>query len=56
MSDNEEEPFMEVHEIVTQKLGHIPISKGDFHYLPKKVQKWVIHAVSILFFISKNVR
>ncbi|ESO98228.1 hypothetical protein LOTGIDRAFT_203707 [Lottia gigantea] len=47
MSDNEEEPFMEVHEIVTQKLGHIPVAKGDFKKLPSKVQKWVIHSVNI---------
>ncbi|XP_050396701.1 phosphoenolpyruvate carboxykinase [GTP] [Patella vulgata] len=47
MSDNEEEPFMEVHEIVTQKLGHVPVAKGDFHFLPKKVQRWVIHSVNM---------
>lgn len=33
--------FMEIHEIVIQKLGHVPIVKGDFHMLPKKVQKFL---------------
>ncbi|KAK6185182.1 hypothetical protein SNE40_007470 [Patella caerulea] len=38
---------MEIHEIVTQKLGHLPVAKGDFRCLPQKVQRWVIHAVNM---------
>lgn len=37
----EDDMVYEVHEIVVQKLGHVPILKGDFHYLPKHVQKFV---------------
>lgn len=51
---DEENLFYEVHEIVVQKLGHVPIAKGDFHYLPKKAQKfiakWVSTCIPALFF------
>ena len=40
--------FMEIHEIVIQKLGHVPIVKGDFHMLSKKVQKFVAKWVSCI--------
>jgi len=34
-------PFFEVHEVVVPHLGHVPITKGDFNRLPRKVQKFV---------------
>lgn len=36
-----EDGFYIVNEIVTKRLGHIPILKGDFHLLPHKVQRFV---------------
>ncbi|KAK3598902.1 hypothetical protein CHS0354_036208 [Potamilus streckersoni] len=41
LADEEHVQFHEVHEIVVQKLGHIPIVKGDFAHLPNKVQRFV---------------
>lgn len=38
---------MEVHTIVIQSLGAIPIAKGDFHYLPTKAQKFIAKWVSV---------
>ena len=55
MSD-EDKLFYEVHEIVVQKLGHVPFAKGDFHYLPKKAQrfiaKWVGRQLSNQYYYS----
>lgn len=45
--EEEENLFYEVHEVVVRKLGHVPIAKGDFHYLPKKVQRYVAKWVQI---------
>ncbi|KAI1721865.1 phosphoenolpyruvate carboxykinase [GTP] [Ditylenchus destructor] len=36
-----EDAFYVVNEVVTKRLGHIPIFKGDFHLLPFKVQRFV---------------
>lgn len=41
-------PFYEVHEVVVPHLGRVPIAKGDFHALPKKVQKFIAFYVSEL--------
>ncbi|XP_060595716.1 phosphoenolpyruvate carboxykinase [GTP]-like isoform X2 [Ruditapes philippinarum] len=41
MDDCDDSLFYEVHEIVVQKLGHVPIAKGDFNKLPKAVQRFV---------------
>lgn len=37
----EDTQFYEVHNIVVQHIGPVPIAKGDFHMLPKKVQKFI---------------
>lgn len=50
---DEENLFYEVHEIVVQKLGHVPIAKGDFHYLPKKAQRFIAKWVCILCEFAK---
>jgi len=39
-------PFFEVHEVVVPHLGRVPIAKGDFHGLPRKVQKFIAFYVS----------
>lgn len=43
-----EERVVEVHEIKVPHLGHLPIAKGEFHLLPKAVQRLVAHWVSFL--------
>ena len=51
-------PFFEVHEVVVPHLGHVPIAKGDFNRLPRKVQKFVAFYVSMhleLLFIHHNI-
>lgn len=42
----EDELVYEVHEIVVQRVGHVPVAKGDFNHLPKKVKTFVAHCVS----------
>lgn len=41
------ESAFEVHEIVVPHIGHVPIAKGDFHYLPKQVQDFVTQWVDV---------
>lgn len=41
-------PFTEVHEIIVPHLGHVPIAKGDFNRLPRKVQKFVAFYVDYM--------
>uniref|UniRef100_A0A7E4URY4 Phosphoenolpyruvate carboxykinase [GTP] n=1 Tax=Panagrellus redivivus TaxID=6233 RepID=A0A7E4URY4_PANRE len=36
-----EDAFYVVNEVVTKRLGHIPILKGDLHVLPYKVQRFI---------------
>lgn len=43
----EDTQFYEVHNIVVQHIGPIPIAKGDFHKLPMKVQKFIAKWVDI---------
>ena len=38
-------PFVEVHYVSIQKLGNVPVTKGDFQALPPQVQKWVAQMV-----------
>ncbi|XP_041375473.1 phosphoenolpyruvate carboxykinase [GTP]-like [Gigantopelta aegis] len=46
MDDTEaEDKFFEVHEIVVPHIGRVPITKGDFHYLPSKVKRWLAFTV-----------
>lgn len=40
--------FFVVNEIVTRRLGHIPIAKGDFHLLPWKVQRFVAEKAELM--------
>ncbi|VDM49835.1 unnamed protein product [Toxocara canis] len=40
--------FLVVNEIVTQRLGHIPIIKGDFHVLPRKVQRFIAEKAEVM--------
>lgn len=44
----EEDLVTEVHEIIVQKVGHVPVAKGDFSKLPKAVKIFISHCVSIL--------
>ena len=37
-----------VSEVVTKKLGHLPITKGDFHLLPQKVQKFIAEKAELM--------
>ena len=46
LDDEPEIPFFEVHEIVVPHLGHVPIVKGDFTGLPKKIQQFIAFYVS----------
>lgn len=44
----EEDLVQEVHEIVVQKLGPIPVAKGNFTALPKHVKIFLGHCVQLL--------
>ena len=46
IDDEPEIPFCEVHEIIVPHLGHVPIAKGDFTALPKKIQQFIAYYVS----------
>ena len=46
LDEEPEIPFFEVHEIVVPHLGHVPIVKGDFTGLPKKIQQFIAFYVS----------
>ena len=37
--------FAEVHYISIQKVGNIPVAKGDFQSLPSQVQSWLAQMV-----------
>ncbi|CAL1545746.1 unnamed protein product [Lymnaea stagnalis] len=43
----DEDLVYEVHEIVVQKVGHVPLAKGDFTHLPKKVKIFLAHCVQL---------
>ena len=38
-------PFVEVHYVSIQKVGDIPIAKGDLQALPQQVQAWIAQMV-----------
>lgn len=40
--------FYVVNEVVSRKLGHLPIAKGDFHLLPHKVQRFVAEKADLM--------
>ncbi|UJR32745.1 hypothetical protein I4U23_020204 [Adineta vaga] len=40
-------PFVEVHYVTIQKIGDIPITKGDFQSLPVQAQKWIAQMVQL---------
>ncbi|KAH9515599.1 hypothetical protein Btru_011522 [Bulinus truncatus] len=44
---DEEDLVYEVHEIVVQKVGKVPVAKGDFAKLPKKVKIFLAHCVQL---------
>ena len=48
--DDEIVPFVEVHYVTIQKLGDIPIIKGDFQSLPQQVQAWLAQMVKRKFY------
>uniref|UniRef100_A0A2C9K0S0 Phosphoenolpyruvate carboxykinase GTP-utilising N-terminal domain-containing protein n=1 Tax=Biomphalaria glabrata TaxID=6526 RepID=A0A2C9K0S0_BIOGL len=43
----DEDLVYEVHEIVVQKVGKVPVAKGDFGHLPKKVKIFLAHCVQL---------
>jgi hypothetical protein len=38
-------PFVEVHYVTIQKIGDVPIIKGDFQALPRRAQSWIAQMV-----------
>ncbi|EPB74503.1 hypothetical protein ANCCEY_06403 [Ancylostoma ceylanicum] len=44
----ESDGFQVVTEVVTHKLNHIPIFKGDFGSLPPKVQRFVAEKAELM--------
>lgn len=48
----EDTQFYEVHNIVVQHIGVIPIAKGDFHKLPSKAQKFIAKWVCTKFYCN----
>jgi len=40
--------FYVVNEVVTKRLGHLPIAQGDFHLLPPKVQKFIAEKAELM--------
>jgi len=43
-----EDAFYVVNEVVTRRLGHLPIAKGDFHLLPAKVQRFIAEKAELM--------
>jgi phosphoenolpyruvate carboxykinase (GTP) len=43
-----DDEFYVVNEVVSRKLGHIPIAKGDFHLLPTKVQRFIAEKCELM--------
>ncbi|XP_076469780.1 phosphoenolpyruvate carboxykinase [GTP]-like [Babylonia areolata] len=44
----EEDLVQEVHEVVIQKVGHVPVAKGDFQRLPRNVKVFVSHCIQLM--------
>jgi phosphoenolpyruvate carboxykinase (GTP) len=45
---NLDDSLLVINEVVTKRLGHMPIAKGDFHLLPIKVQRWVAKCAEMM--------
>ena len=43
----DEDDTHEVHEVESEHLGHMPIAKGDWAHLSKKVKNFIGHWVSL---------
>ena len=37
--------FVEVHYVTIQKVGDVPVTKGDLQALPRQVQAWIAQMV-----------
>ncbi len=45
-------PYVEVHYVTIQKVGDVPVTKGDFQALPHQVQKWLAQMVKEIIFLN----
>lgn len=45
---SEDDLFVEVREIVVQKVGHVPVAKGDFSKLPRACKIFVSHCIQLM--------
>lgn len=43
-----DEQFVIVNEVVSKRLGHMPIAKGDFHEMPTRVQQFVAEKAALM--------
>jgi hypothetical protein len=43
--DDIDVPFVEVHYVTIEKIGDVPITKGDFQSLPRQVKAWLAQMV-----------
>lgn len=39
-------PFSEVHHLTIDKIGNVPVTKGNFQVLPAHVQTWLAQIVN----------
>lgn len=37
--------FAEVHYVTIQKVGNVPVIKGDFQSIPRQIQSWLAQMV-----------
>ncbi|CAF5054652.1 unnamed protein product, partial [Rotaria sp. Silwood1] len=40
-------PFSEVHHLIIEKVGNVPVKKGDFQSLPTHVQSWLAQMIQL---------
>ncbi|CAF1591582.1 unnamed protein product, partial [Didymodactylos carnosus] len=45
--DDEDVQFYQVHNVVIQKIGNVPLANGDFTKIPRQVQSWVAQMVQL---------
>jgi phosphoenolpyruvate carboxykinase (GTP) len=43
-----EDAFYVINEVVTHRLNHMPILKGDLHLLPFKVQRFIAEKAELM--------
>jgi phosphoenolpyruvate carboxykinase (GTP) len=43
-----DDAFYVVNEVVTRRLGHLPIAQGDFHLLPYKAQRFIAEKAELM--------